>query len=144
MPDRTTKQRQLIEDLFVAVARGDATAAGNLYAEDAVSRRAGVPRHLGGVVEGRAAITADIARRPPSMLEVRQVFDDGENVCAVVKRTGLVTATQTFRGSDREFTTYECVLFKLDEGRIKEQTTYVNWLDAYVQAELIDLTPLLD
>ena len=48
------------------------------------------------------------------------------------------------RGSDREFTTYECVVFKLDAGRIKEQATYVNWLDAYVQAGLIDLAPLLD
>jgi len=136
--------QQVVENLFAAVARGDAAAAGELYAEDPVFRMAGVPRHLGGVVEGRVAIAADIAQRPPSKLEVRQIFADGDNACAVVKRTGPVTATQTFRGSDREFTTYECVVFKLDGGRIKEQTTYVNWLDAYVQAGLIDLAPLFD
>ena len=80
-------------------AAGDGTAAAELYADDAVFRMAGVPRHLGGVVEGRAAIAIDIEQRPPSRLEVRQVFGDGASVCAVVKRTGPVTRTRTFRGT---------------------------------------------
>ena len=83
-------------------------------------------------------------QRPPSRLEVRQVFGDGESVCAVVKRTGPVARTQTFRGTEREFSTYECVVFKLEAGRIEEQTTYVNWLDTYVQTGLIDLAEVLD
>jgi ketosteroid isomerase-like protein len=143
MADQQPTPRQVVEELLAAVARGDAASGSELYAEDAVLRMAGVPRHLGGVVEGREAIAADIAQRPPSTLEVRQVFGDGDDVCAVVKRTGPVTTTQAFRGSDREFSTYECIVFRLRGGRIKEQTTYVNWLDAYVQTGLIDLAPLL-
>ena len=144
MTDQLPTQRDVVESLFAAVARGDTAAAGECYAEDAVVRMAGVPRHLGGVVEGREAITVDIAQRPTSTLEVRHVFADGDNVCAVVKRSGPLAATQMFRGSAGEFTTYECVVFTLDERRVKEQTTYVNWLDAYVQAGLIDLAPLID
>jgi len=140
----TDQSHQIVDRLFGAVAAGDAAAAADLYADGAVFRMAGVPRHLGGVVEGRGAIATDIEQRPPSRLEVRQVFGDGESVCAVVKRTGPVTRTQTFRGTEREFSTYECVVFKLEAGRIKEQTTYVNWLDAYVQTGLIDLAEVLD
>jgi ketosteroid isomerase-like protein len=139
----SSNQHEVIDELFQAVADGDPQRAGDLYTDDAVVRMAGVPRHLGGVVEGRAAIVADIAQRPTSTLEVRLVFGDGERACAVVKRTGTVPSTQTFRGSDQEFTTYECVVFQLEEGRVKEQTTYANWLDAYVQTGLIDLGTLL-
>ena len=140
----TDQPHQIVDRLFRAVAAGDAAAAADLYADDAVFRMAGVPRHFGGVVEGREAIATDIKQRPPSRLEVRQVFGDGGSVCAVVKRTGPVTRTQTFRGTEREFSTYECVVFKVEAGRINEQTTYVNWLDAYVQAGLIDLSEVVD
>jgi ketosteroid isomerase-like protein len=133
----------VINELLAAVAAGDAERARDLYAENATVRMAGVPSHLGGVVEGRDAIVADVARRPKSSLDVRLVFGDGQHACAVVKRTSTVPATETFRGSSNEFTTYECVVFRLADGRVNEQTTYVNWLDAYVQAGLVDLGALL-
>ena len=53
-----------------------------------------------------------------------------------------MTGTQSLRGDNMPFTTYECVVYRIDDGRIAEQTTYANWLDAYVQSEMIDLEPL--
>jgi hypothetical protein len=35
------------------------------------------------------------------------------------------------------------MVFRFEDGRVKEQTAYVNWLDAYVQAGLVDLGSLL-
>lgn len=134
----------IIHELLGAVAAGDGQRAGDLYTDNAVVRMSGVPRHLGGVVEGRDAIVADVTQRPKSTLDVRLVFGDGQHACAVVKRTSTVTATETFQGSSNEFTTYECVVFGLEDGRVNEQTTYVNWLDAYVQVGLIDLGTLLN
>jgi hypothetical protein len=46
-------------------------------------------------------------------------------------------------GYDDPFSTYECVVFRLEDGRVAEQTTYVNWLDAYVQTGMLDLAPVL-
>ena len=54
-----------------------------------------------------------------------------------------MTTTATFKGSNSQFTSYECVLFRFEDGRVKEQTTYINWLDAYVQTGLIDLGAVL-
>lgn len=133
----------VIDDLLRALAAGDAQQAGDLYTDDAVVRMAGVPRHLGGVVEGRDAIIEDIAQRPPPTLDVRLVFGADDLACAVVKRTSSVTSTRQLKGSTNQFTTYECVVFRLAAGLVAEQTTYVNWLDAYVQSGLVDLAPLL-
>ena len=88
-------------------------------------------------------IVADIAERPQSTLDVRLTFGDDKHACAIVKRTSTVTTTETFRGSNSEFTSYECIVFQTEGGRVKEQTTYVNWLDAYVQSGLIDVGTLL-
>ena len=33
--------------------------------------------------------------------------------------------------------------YRLENGRVAEQTTYVNWLDAYVQTGMLDLAQLL-
>ena len=134
---------RIINELLTAVASGDGQRAAGLYAEDRTVRMAGVPRALGGLVEGRDRIVDDIAQRPPSTLDVRLIFGDNEHSCAVVKRTGTVTTTATFKGSNSQFTSYECVLFRFEDGRVKEQTTYINWLDAYVQTGLIDLGAVL-
>jgi ketosteroid isomerase-like protein len=135
---------QVVHEVLAAVAAADAPRAAELYNETAIMRMAGVPRSFGGVVEGREAIVRDIAQRAPTTLDVRLVFGDDTHVCAVAKRTGTLTATQTFRGNDESFSTYECVVFRLEDGRIAEQTTYVNWLDAYVQTGVLDLAALLD
>jgi ketosteroid isomerase-like protein len=137
------EQFQVVNEVLAAVAAADAERAAALYNEDAVMRMAGVPRPFGGVIEGRGAIVQDIAQRAPTTLDVRLVFGDHGHVCVVAKRSGTLASTQTFRGNDEPFSTYECVVFRLEDGRVAEQTTYVNWLDAYVQTGMLDLAPLL-
>jgi ketosteroid isomerase-like protein len=134
---------EVVNEVLAAVAAADAERAAELYTEDAVMRMAGVPRAFGGVIQGREAIVQDIAQRAPTTLDVRLVFGDDAHVCVVAKRSGTLASTQTFRGNDEPFSTYECVVFRLVDGRVAEQTTYVNWLDAYVQTGMLDLAPLL-
>src|SRR3990172_7045931 len=74
--------------------------------------------------------------------DIRTVFADDDHVCAVMKVSGPFAGNQYFRGSDRPFSTYECVVYGLDGGRIREQTVYMNFLDVYVQAGLVPLSSL--
>ncbi len=122
-------------------ARDEQTFAAD-YHEDAVARMAGVPRSLGGVIEGRQAIVENFRRQAPSTFVLHQMFGDETHVCVIAKVTNALESTEFLRGSDQPFTTFECVIYRIERGRIHEQTTYVNWLDAYVQAGLVDLEPL--
>ena len=140
----TDPDLQLVSDLVDALGAGDGQRAGRLYADDAVVRMAGVPRALGGVVEGRAAIIDDIIRRPVSKLELRLCFGGAQHLCAVVRRQSTLAPTNTFQGNEQPFTTYECIVLRVQDGTVKEQTTYVNWLDAYVQAGMVDLADLVE
>lgn len=133
----------LVKQLLRAVTDRDERRVAGLYAEDAIFRMAGVPRAFGGVVEGRDAIMENFRRQPPASHDVQVAFGTDTQACVVAKREGTIPTTQTFQGSDRPFVTYECMVFRFEDGRVKEQTAYVNWLDAYVQAGLVDLGSLL-
>ena len=122
-------------------ARDEQTFAAH-YHEEAVVRMAGVPRSLGGVIEGRQRIVENFRQQAPSAFVLHQMFGDDTHVCVIAKVTNTLEGTEFLRGSDRPFTTFECVSYRIEGGRIREQTTYVNWLDAYVQAGLVDLEPL--
>jgi ketosteroid isomerase-like protein len=133
----------LARRLLGAVTDRDERRVAAFYAEDAIFRMAGVPRAFGGVVEGREAIMENFRRQPPASHDVQVAFGTDRQACVVAKREGTIPTTQTFRGSDHPFATYECMVFRFEDGRVKEQTAYVNWLDAYVQAGLVDLGSLL-
>ncbi len=132
-----------VQNLVQAVRDRDESRYSQLLTEDAVIRVAGVPRALGGVTQGRDQILANLREQGPAgQAEIRSIFADESNVCAVLKVSGPFTGSQHFRGSDRPFSTYECIVYGLEGGRIKDQTVYMNFLDVYVQAGLVPLDSL--
>ena len=134
---------KVVQDLIQANRDRDEARLSQLLTEDAVIRVAGVPRALGGVTQGRDQILANLREQAPAgQAEIRSIFADDNNVCAVLKVSGPFTGSQHFRGSDRPFSTYECIVYGLDSGRIKDQTVYMNFLDVYVQAGLVPLNSL--
>ncbi len=134
---------KVVQDLIQANRDRDEARLSQLLTEDAVIRVAGVPHALGGVTQGRDQILANLREQGPAgQAEIRSIFADDNNVCAVLKVSGPFTGSQHFRGSDRPFSTYECIVYGLDGGRIKDQTVYMNFLDVYVQAGLVPLSSL--
>ena len=134
---------KVVQDLIQANRDRDEARLSQLLTEDAVIRVAGVPRALGGVTQGRDQILANLREQGPAgQAEIRSSVADDNNVCAVLKVSGPFTGSQHFRGSDRPFSTYECIVYGLDGGRIKDQTVYMNFLDVYVQAGLVPLNSL--
>src|SRR3990170_8244356 len=130
---------RIVQELMQAFRRRDEKRYGQLLAEDAVIRVAGVPRALGGVTQGREQILANFRQQTPPAgeVELRSIFADENHVCAVQKISGPFSGNQYFRGSDRPFSTYEAIVYELAGGRIREQTVYMNFLDVYVQARLV-------
>lgn len=135
---------KIVQELAQAWRDRDEKRYGELFTEDAVVRVAGVPRALGGVTQGRDQILANFRQQaaPAGEVELRSIFADENHVCAVQKVSGPFSGNQYFRGSDRPFSTYECIVYELAGGRINEQTIYMNFLDVYVQAGLVPLTSL--
>ena len=134
-----------VQNLVKAVQQRDEGQLRELYTEDAVLRVAGVPRALGGVSQGREQILANLRQQgaPTGEAQVRSIFSDDKNVCAVLKVSGPFNGTQQFKGTGRPFTSYEAILYGLEGGRIREQTVYMNFLDVYVQAGLVPLNSLV-
>ncbi len=138
------KNIKIVQELQQAVRDSDEQRYGDLLSEDAVIRVAGVPRALGGVTEGREQILANFRQQaaPAGESEMRSVFADSDHVCAVMRVSGPFSGNQYFRGSGKPFTTYECIVYGLEGGRVREQTVYMNFLDVYVQAGLVRLSSL--
>jgi hypothetical protein len=105
---------------------------------------AGVPEGLGGVLRGREAIVEQLRRAGgESTFEVKQMFGDDRNVCVVGKVAApRFIGSEHLRGEDRPYSTYECIVYRMAGGKVAESTTYTNWLDAYVQLGLVDLSSL--
>jgi ketosteroid isomerase-like protein len=135
--------RTAIERLLAATRDRDESALAAAYAADAVIRQSGVPESLGGVLRGRNAIAENFRRQDPFAIEVRLMFGDDSHVCVVGKLSGIVSGTEKLKGANQPFSTYECAVYTLRDGLIEEQLTFVNWLDAYVQADLVSLSDLL-
>ncbi len=134
---------KIVRELVQAARDRDEARYAQLFTEDAVIRVAGVPRALGGVSQGREQILANLRQLGPAgQAEIRSIFADDNQVCAVMKVSGPFTGNQYFKGSERPFSTYECIVYGLEGGRIKEQTVYMNFLDVYVQAGLVPLDSL--
>ena len=135
------------EALLAAAQRRDAAAYGALFAEDATVRVAGVPRDLGGVAQGRQQIVAnqeEFWRRVDTPGDVRlvNVFADDQHVCWEERVSGKFNGTRFFRGNGQPFTTYECFVATVQDGRIRGLRNYTNFLDVYVQAGLVPVESL--
>ena len=141
----TQENLKLVQDLMQAARQRDARKYGEFFAEDASIRVAGVPHALGGVTRGREQILANFAQQtgPAGQADIRSMFADENHVCAIVKVSNNFNGTQYFRGTGKPFSTYECVVYDIEGGRIKGQTVYMNFLDVYVQAGLIPIDLLL-
>jgi ketosteroid isomerase-like protein len=140
-----TKQNlELIEELQQAARDQDFDRYGQLIADDAMSRVAGVPAGLGGVVTGRQAIVDQIRQTAgAATFEIKQMFGDDEHVCVVGKvRAERYIGSQYLQGADRPYSTYECIVYRIAKGKVADSTAYINWLDPYVQVGLVDLGTL--
>ena len=135
---------ELVEELQQAARDLDFDRYGQLIAEDATFRAAGVPSGLGGVVSGREAIVEQLRRTAgASRFEVKQMFGDDEYVCLVGKVSAdRFLGSQHLREADRPYSTYECIVYRIANGKVTESTAYVNWLDPYVQVGLVDVSTL--
>jgi ketosteroid isomerase-like protein len=135
---------ELIEELQQAARDLDYDRYGQLIAEDATFRSAGVPAALGGVLSGRAAIVEQLRQTAgTSRFEVKQMFGDDKHVCLVGKvNAERFLGSRHLRGADVPYSTYECIVYRIANGKVAESTAYVNWLDPYVQLGLVDVSTL--
>ena len=133
---------ELIEELQRAARDQDFDRYGQLLADDATFRAAGVPASLGGVLVGREAIVDQLRQTAgAARFEIKQMFGDDQYVCVVGKTTAeRYIGSQYLRGADRPYSTYECIVYRIAGGKVAESTAYINWLDPYVQVGLVDLT----
>jgi ketosteroid isomerase-like protein len=135
---------ELIDELRQAAGEQDFDRYGSLLTEDAVFRMAGVPGALGGVTRGRQAILEQIRQMSTEgNFEVKEMFGDDRHVCVVGKLSAeRFAGNQYLRSADRPYSTYECIIYRIADGKVAESTSYVNWLDPYVQTGLVDVTTL--
>ena len=135
---------ELIEELQQAARDRDLDRYGQLLADDATFRAAGVPAGLGGVLVGREAIVDQLRQTAGAgRFEIKQMFGDDKHVCVVGKVTAeRYIGSQYLRGADRPYSTYECVVYRIAGGKVAESTAYINWLDPYVQVGLVDVKTL--
>jgi ketosteroid isomerase-like protein len=133
----------LVRRLHKAMADRDEDAFASFYAEKAVQRVAGVPRELGGVVEGRDAIAENLRRHDLEWFDIRQLIGDEGNVCLIARLSGIAAGSSAFKGNMRPYTTYTCIVFRIEDDKIVEETHYANWMSVYVQTGMMDVKKLL-
>jgi ketosteroid isomerase-like protein len=136
----------LIEELQQAMRDKDVDRYDALLADDAVVRAAGVPASMGGVTTGRQAIVDRFRRNLaiPETFEIKELFGDDEHVCVVGKlRAERWPGNEYLKAADQPYSTYECIVYRIEGDKVAGWTAYVNWLDAYVQVGLVDVTTLL-
>jgi hypothetical protein len=76
-------------------------------------------------------------------LAVKQMFGDDEHVCVVGKVTAVsFLGSQHLQGAERPYSTYECIVYRIADGKMAESTAYIDWLDPYVQVGLVDVGTL--
>ncbi len=133
----------VVMELQTAMRERDFARMRELFAADAVTRMAGMPRAIGGACEGREAILQYLGVAPRGPFEVRGVFSDEENVCVTGKwHVHTFPGRGILRAGDQGFTTWEADIYRVRDGQIVEAVSYINWLDAYVQMGIVDLASL--
>lgn len=141
-----TKQNlEVFEQLREAQRNRDWSAYAALLTDDCVFRMAGVPRAMGGVTEGKDAIKAFFENTPAgSDVDVKKVIADDNHVVAIQRLSApTFVGSDVFKGGNRPFSTYECVVYRFENGKLAESTAYVNWADVYVQTGVLDVASML-
>jgi len=137
---------KLVQELQAAFRARDEERYLSFWSDSALSRVAGVPRALGGVTQGKEQRRENLRNapqpQPGAEPRVHTIFADDKHVCVVQRVSGNFSGNQFFKGSGRPFTTYECIVYDIENGRIAASTTYMNFLDVYVQAGLVELSKL--
>ena len=126
-----------------AAQDGDFEHWGSCIADDAVWRAAGVPSSMGGVVTGKQSIVELATASAGDRLEVKDRFADDEHVCVIGKLNSQWSGNDYLRGAEKPFSTYQCMVYRIVDGKVTEVTSYINWLDAYVQVGLVDPSSFL-
>ncbi len=135
---------ETIEELQAAARAGDWARYGELLDENAIARTAGVPADLGGVITGRDAIVELVKNGTSAQFEPRNIFGDDHHVCVISRfASNKFPGNEFLKGADKPFTTWQCQIFRLEDGRVAEMTSYVNWLDVYMQTGLVDPSSLI-
>jgi len=98
-----------------------------------------VPAGLGGVLTA----IVDQFRQTAGVgsFEIKQIFGDDEHVVGKVSAERFV-GSRYLRGAERPYSTYECIVYRIADGKVAESTAYINWLDPYVQVGLVDVSTL--
>ena len=134
----------VVAAMHQAARDGDYEKWGSYLADDAVFRAAGVPASMGGVTTGKQAIVELVSANTGGSFEVKDRFADDDHVCVI----GKVNATRFpgndyLQGADKPYSTYQCTVYTMADGKVAESTSYVNWLDPYVQIGLVDPSSLI-
>jgi ketosteroid isomerase-like protein len=133
----------VVMQLDDALREQDFARMHELFAEDAVTRMAGMPAILGGACKGRDMILDYLHHAPRGPFEVRGVFGDDEHVCVTGKwNVKTFPGRGVLRAGGQGFTTWEADIYRVKDGRITEAVSYINWLDAYVQMGIVDIGQL--
>lgn len=133
----------LVRRLHKAMADRDEAAFPSFYAEKAVQRVAGVPRELGGVVEGRDAIAQNLRRHDLEWYDIKQLIGDEGSVCLIARLSGIAAGSAYFKGNMRPYTTYASIVYRIEDGKIVEETHYANWMSVFVQTGMMEVKKLL-
>jgi hypothetical protein len=138
----TAENLALIERLTKAKEAQDLQAYAAGLAEHAVFMMAGVPEELGGVLRGRDAIIAEFQRtKGMSHWKTSDMFGDDRHVCVVGKTTvERMAGTEMIKASERGYVTHECVVYWIEDGLVVKFIAYINWLSAYIQSGLLDIS----
>jgi ketosteroid isomerase-like protein len=135
---------EVIAAMQQAARDSDYDQWGSYLADDAVFRAAGVPASMGGVTIGRQAIVELVSGNTGGSYEVKDQFADDNHVCVIAKVNATQFPGNTYlQGADKPYSTYQCTVYRLADGKVLESTSYVNWLDPYVQVGLVDPSSLL-
>lgn len=134
---------KLVQDMIAANRARDEERYLSFFTDDVTFRAAGVPRALGGV-QGKDQVRENFRSAQPSGEgpTIRNVFADDSHVCLEERVTANFSGTRFFKGSGKPYTTYQCVVYEIAGGKIKSSTAYINFLDVYVQAGMVDLSKL--
>ena len=141
----TAENIELVERLTKAKEMQDFETYAAGLAEHAVFMMAGVPEQLGGALRGRDAIIDEFRRtKGLSHWETFDMFGDDSHVCVVGKTTvERMAGTERIKGLDRGYVTDECVVYWIENGLVVKFMAYINWLSAYIQSGVLDLSTVL-
>ena len=57
----------------------------------------------------------------------------------LVEQLQQTTRYQEYDRLGRPYSTYECVVYRIANGKVAESTTYISWLDPDVRVGLVDM-----